>query len=122
MRYCSTFFSKMYKSFRCPGCHGMFRMQAGLQSHLRQTTRTRCQGLYMSSASEPSEPDLELGLIERFGYKMSSEPESDASIPIEPQGNYFGEYEDYLDNKWGLQPLASSPIYPGYESPAADPS
>src|ERR1700733_5775016 len=110
----------MSESFRCLGCRGMFRTQAGLQSHLRQTTRTRCQGLYMSSASEPSEPDLELGLTERFGFETSSE--SDGNIPIEPQGDYFGEYEDYLDDEWGLQPLASSPIYPGHESPAADPS
>jgi hypothetical protein len=74
----------------------------------------------MSSASEPSEPDLELGLTERSNYETSPEP--DANILIEPQGDYFGEYKDYLDDEWGPQPLASSPIYLGHKSPAADPS
>ena len=108
----------MSELFRCPGCRRMFRTEAGLQSHLRQTTRTRCQGLYMSSASEPSEPDLELGLAEKLGFESSS----DAEILTEPQGDYFGEYEAYADDDWGPQPFAFSPLYVGRESPAADPS
>ncbi|KAF8231965.1 hypothetical protein L208DRAFT_1377870 [Tricholoma matsutake] len=72
----------------------------------------------MSSASEPSEPDLELGLVEKFDLEMSSDV---GEIPIEPQGDYYGEYTAYADDEWGLEPLASSPNNAGNrESPAAD--
>jgi hypothetical protein len=72
----------------------------------------------MSSASEPSEPDLKLGLMEKLSFESSS----DAEILTEPQGDYCGEYKAYADDDWGLQPFAFSPIYVGCESPAADPS
>ncbi|KAF8240504.1 hypothetical protein L208DRAFT_1374257 [Tricholoma matsutake] len=72
----------------------------------------------MSSASKPSEPDLELGLVEKFDVEMSSDARE---IPIEPQGDYYGEYAAYADDEWGLEPLASSPNDAGNrESPTTD--
>jgi hypothetical protein len=81
----------------CPGCQKVFRTEAALYSHQRQTKKTRCRQFYASSShgSQPSDLDhiSDIDLKEDFGFDSSSE----SRIPTEPQGDYFGNYDDDYD-------------------------
>jgi hypothetical protein len=95
----------------CPGCQKVFRTEAALCSHQRQTKKTRCRRFYASSShgSQPSDLDhiSDVDMMEDFGFDTSSE----ARIPTDPQGDYFGNYDDDYDPShahWTSPPLSPS--------------
>ena len=93
----------------CPGCQKAFKTEAALYSHQRQTKKTRCRHFYASGShgSQLLDSDhiSDVDMMEDFGYDSSSE----ARIPTEPQGDYFGNYDDYDHAHSTSPPLSPFP-------------
>ena len=92
----------------CPGCQKAFKTEAALYSHQRQTKKTRCRRFYASSSHGSQPSDIDHISDHDFGFESSSE----ARIPTEPNGDYFGSYDDHAP--WAAAASSPPPLSPTF--------